>query len=151
MVSFVSVLCLGCLEQSWPFFCNESTHLSNKPECQQKGLNWSISFIPGLFIGYRCPEDLLIRALSWSLFSERGAGELSRQHKNLQQGKQEQQQKRGEDTGWGRGQGQPGGSLVSLVSLHVRFFPHDLVMDGILNGLAYQVFSSWPCHGWDLP
>ena len=58
-------------------FCNESTYLSHKPECQQKGLNWSISFIPGPFIGYQCPGDLLIRVLSWSLFSERGAGELS--------------------------------------------------------------------------
>ena len=57
-------------------FCNESTYLSNKPECQQKGLNWSISFIPGPFIGQQRP-DLLIRVLSWSLFSERGAGELS--------------------------------------------------------------------------
>ena len=58
-------------------FCNESTHLSNKPECQQKSLNWSISFIPGPFVGYQHPGDLLIRVLSWSLFSERGAGELS--------------------------------------------------------------------------
>ena len=54
-------------------FCNGSTHLSNKPECQQKGLNWSIPFILGSFIGYQCPGDLLLRVLSWSLFSERGA------------------------------------------------------------------------------
>ena len=58
-------------------FFNGSTHLSNKPECQQKGLNWSISFIPVPFIGYQDPGDLIIRVLSWSLFSERGAGELS--------------------------------------------------------------------------
>ena len=58
-------------------FCIGSTHLSNKPECQQKGLRWSISFIPGPFIGYQHPGHLLIRVLSWSLFSERGAGELS--------------------------------------------------------------------------
>ena len=58
-------------------FCNRSKHLSNKPECQQKGLNWSLSFIPGPFIGYQSLGDLLIRVLSWSLFSERGAGELS--------------------------------------------------------------------------
>ena len=58
-------------------FCNGSTYLSNKPECQQKGLNWSISFIPGPFIGYQRPGDLLVRVLSCSLFSERGAGELS--------------------------------------------------------------------------
>ena len=32
---------------------------------------------PWPFIGYQCPGDLLIRVLSWSLFSERGAGELS--------------------------------------------------------------------------
>ena len=77
IVSFVSVLCLGCLEQSWSIFCNGSTCLSNKPECQQKGLNWSISFIPGPFIGYQRLGDLLTSVLSWSLFSERGAGELS--------------------------------------------------------------------------
>ena len=52
-------------------FCNESTYLSHKPECQQKGLNGSISFIPGPFIGYQHPGDLLIRILSWR------AGELS--------------------------------------------------------------------------
>ena len=42
-----------------------------------KCLNGSISFIPGPFIGYQCPGDLLIRVLSWSSFSERGAGEIS--------------------------------------------------------------------------
>ena len=57
--------------------CNESTLLSNKPECQLKGLNGSISFIPGPLIGYQHPGDLLINILSWSLFNERGAGELS--------------------------------------------------------------------------
>ena len=57
-------------------FCNETTYLSHKPECQQKGLNGSISFIPGPFIGYQRPGDLLIRVLSWSSFSERGAGVL---------------------------------------------------------------------------
>ena len=56
-------------------FCNGSAHLSNKPECQQKGLNRSISFIPVPFIGQQHPGDLLIRVLNWSLFSERGAGE----------------------------------------------------------------------------
>ena len=58
-------------------FCNDNIHLSNKPECQQKGLNWSISLIPGPFIGYQRLGDLFIRVLSWSLFKERGAGELS--------------------------------------------------------------------------
>ena len=58
-------------------FCNRSIHLSNKPECQPKDLNWSISFIPVPFIWYQGPGDLLIRVLSWSLFSERGAGEIS--------------------------------------------------------------------------
>ena len=58
-------------------FCNESTHLSNKPECQQKGLNGSISFIPGPFIGYQRLGHLLIGVLSWSSFNERGAGKLS--------------------------------------------------------------------------
>ena len=42
-----------------------------------KCLNGSISFISVPFIGYQCPGDLLIRVLSWSSFSERGAGVLS--------------------------------------------------------------------------
>ena len=36
---------------------------------------------------------------------------------------------KGEDTGWDRGRGHPGGSLI-------------------LDGLACQVLSSWPRHGW---
>ena len=68
---------LGMFRTIMSIFCNESTHLLNKPECQQKCLNWSISFIPGPFIGYQHLGDLLIRVLSWSLFNERGAGELS--------------------------------------------------------------------------
>ena len=133
----------------WAVVCI-STHLLNKPECQQKGFylkhflhSWPLHrepvsrrFIKGFYVG---------------LYLVKEEQESSRrQHKNLQQGKQEQQQKSGEDTGWGRGWGQPGGSLVSWMALHVRFFPHDLIMDGILNGLECQVFSSWPRHGWDL-
>ena len=52
-------------------------HIYQTPECQQKGLNWSISFFLGPFIGYQRLGDLLIRVLSWSLFNERGTGELS--------------------------------------------------------------------------
>ena len=50
-------------------------------------------------------------------------------------------EKRGEDTGWGSGQGQPGVSLI-LDGLAVRFFPHELIMDGVTDGLACPVFSS---------
>ena len=118
----------------------------------KKGLNWSIFFIPGSFIGYQHLGDLLIRVLSWSLFNERGAGELSAGNTRIcSRANKNNSRKRGEDTAWGRGWGQPGGSLVSWTALRVRFFPHDLVMDGILNDLACQVFSSWPRHGWDLP
>ena len=120
--------------------CNRSTHMPNKPECQQKGLNWSISFIFGPFIGYQRLGDLLIRVLSWSSFNERGAGELlagntricSRANKN-------NSRKRGEDTRWGRGWGQPGGSLVPWTALHVRSFPHDLVMGGISHNGSWQI------------
>ena len=34
-------------------------------------------FKPDRFIGYQRSGDLLVRVLSWSSFSERGAGELS--------------------------------------------------------------------------
>ena len=111
-------------------FCNESTFLSHKPECQQKSLNWSISFIPGPFIGYQHPGGLLIRALSWSLFSERGAGELSAGNTRIRsRANKNNSRKGGRIQGGGRGPGQPGGSLI-------------------LDGLACQVFSSWPRHGW---
>ena len=95
-----------------------------------KYLNGSISFIPGPFIGYQRPGHLLIRVLSWSLFSERGAGELSAGNTRIcNRANKNSSRKRVEDPGWGRGRGQPGGSLI-------------------LDGLACQVFSSWPPHGW---
>ena len=108
--------------------CNEITHLTKKPECQQNV--WMEAFpSSGPFIGYQHPGDLLIRVLSWSSFSERGAGELSSGNARIRSRANENSRKRGEDTGWGRGRGQPGGSLI-------------------LDGLACQVFSSWPHHGW---
>ena len=96
-----------------------STHLPNKPECQQKGF----------YLKYFLHE-------MW----KRSRRTLGRQHKNLQQGEQEQQQKRGEDTGWGRGRGQPGGSLVSWMAFRVRFFPHDLIMGGISHNGSRQCY-----------
>ena len=122
-------------------FCNENTHLSNKPECQQKGLNWSISFIPGPFIGYRRPGDLLVRVLSWSSFSERRAGELSAGNTRIHSRANKNNSRKG-----GRIQGgvEAGGNLEGPLyperSCVVRSFPHDLVMGGILNGLACHVF-----------
>ena len=109
--------------------CNEITHLSKKPECQQNV--WMEAFpSSGPFIGYQHPGDLLIRVLSWSSFSEIGAGELSAGNTRIRsRANKNNSRKRGEDTGWGRGRGQPGGSLI-------------------LDGLACQVFSSWPHHGW---
>ena len=110
--------------------CNESTHLSNKPECQQRGLNWSISFIPGPFIGYQHWGDLLIRVLSWSLFSERGAGELSagntricsRENKNTTR----------------KGGGRIQGGVEAEANWRVPY-PRRPCLSG---------FSSWPRHGW---
>ena len=83
--------------------------MPNKPECQQKGfeLKHFLHLWPLQRLG-----DLVIRVLSWSSFSERGAVSSWQATHNLQQGEQEQQ-KRGEDAGWGRGRGQLGGSLVS--------------------------------------
>ena len=121
-------------------FFNGSTHLSNKPECQQKGLNWSISFIPGPFIGYQHPGDLLVRVLSWSSSSERGAGELSAGNTRICSRANKNNSRKGEDTGWGRGWGQPGQSLVSWTALPVRS-SHDLVMGGIShNGSRDRAF-----------
>ena len=66
--------------------------------------------------------------------------ESSRQAtQNLQQGEQEQQ-KRGEDAGWGRGRGQLGGSPVSWPALRVRS-SHDLVMGGISHSGSRQDFK----------
>ena len=112
--------------------CNESTHLSNKLECQLKGLNWSISFIPGPFIGYQRPGDLLIRVLSWFSFSERGAGELSAGNTRIRsRANKNHSRKGGRIQGGVEAEANLGGSLI-------------------LDGLACQVFSSWPRHGWGL-
>ena len=107
-----------------------------------KRLNASISFISGPFIGYQHSEDLLIRVLSWSSFSERGAGELSAGNTRIcSRANKNNSRKTGEDTRWGRGRGQPGGSLI-LDDLACQVFSCDLVMDGVLDGLACLVFSS---------
>ena len=80
-------------------FGNGSTHTSNKPERQQKCLNTSISFIPGPFRGYQHPGGLLVRVLSWSLFSERGAGEPSAGNTRTCSGVNRTAAEMGEDTG----------------------------------------------------
>ena len=138
-------------------FCNESTHLSNKPECQQKGLNWSISFIPGPFIGYQDPGDLIIRVLSWSLFSERWAGELLEGNTRICSRANKNSSRKG-----GRIQGGveaeanlecslypewpcvSGFFLMTLswmgswTALHVRYFLHDLIMGRISHNGSRQ-------------
>ena len=55
--------------------------MPNKPECQQKGfeLKHFLHLWPLQRLG-----DLLIRVLSWSSFSERGAGELSAGNTRIQ-------------------------------------------------------------------
>ena len=142
-------------------FCNVSTHLSNKPECQQRGLNWSISFIPGHFIGYQHPGDLLISVLSWSLFNERGAGELSAGNTRTWSRANKSNNRKG-----GRIQGgveaeanlesplypeRPcvsGFFLMTLswmgswTALPVRYFLHDLVMGGISHSGSRQA-TEW--------
>ena len=103
-----------------------------------KCLNGSISFISGPFIGYQCPEDLLIRVLSWSLFSERGAGELlagntrirSRANKNSSR-------KGGRIQGGVEAEANLEGPL-SQTALPARYFLHDLVTGGTSHNGSRQ-------------
>ena len=123
-------------------FCNGSAHLSNTPECQQKGLNRSISFIPVPFIGQQHPGDLLIRVLNWSLFSERGAGEHSAGNIRIcSRANKNNSRIGGRIQGGVEAEANLQGPL-SQTALPVRFFPHDFVMDGVPDGLACLVFSS---------
>ena len=123
-------------------FCSGSTRLSNKPECQQRGLNRSISFIPVPFIGFQCPGDLLIRVLSWSSFSERGAGELSAANTRIcSRVNKINSRKAGKIQGGVEAEANLEAPL-SQTALPVRFFPRDLIVDGVPDGLACPVFSS---------
>ena len=138
-------------------FCNRSIHLSNKPECQPKGLNWSISFVPGPFIGYRHLGDLLIRVLSWSLISERGAGELSAGNTRIcSRASKNNSRKGGRIQGGVEAEANLEGPLYperppvsgfflmtsswmgSWAALPVRYFLHDLVMGGISHNGSQQ-------------
>ena len=48
----------------WAVMCI-STHLPNRLECQQRGLNWITPFILYNLIGSHHPGDLLAKVLSW--------------------------------------------------------------------------------------
>ena len=150
--------------------CNESTHLSNKPECQQKGLNWSISFNPCPFIGYQHPGDLLVRVLSWSLFSERRAGELSAGNTRISSRANKNSSRKG-----GRIQGgveaeanledplYPGQPCLSgfflmtsswmgsRTALPVQYFLHDLIMGGISHNGSQHPRPNRTSGSWGHP
>ena len=120
-------------------FCNESTHLSNKPDCQQKGLNRSISFIPGPFIGYQCPGDLLISILSWSSFSERGAGELLAGSTRIHSRANKNNSRKGERIQGGvEAEANLEGPL-SQTAVPAWYFLHDLVTGGTSHNGSQQV------------
>ena len=129
--------------------CNESTHLSNKPECQLKGLNGSISFIPGPFIGYQRLGNLLIRVLSWSLFNERGAGELSAGNTRIRSRANKNNSRKGERIQGGvEAEANLEGPL-SQTALPARYFLHDLVMGGTShNGPQHETV---PLTVWSAP
>ena len=141
LCAYQGLLWSGSLCYLWLRWCEQSCALV--PICQtsqsasKRVLTWNISFIPGPFIGNQRPGDLLIRVLCWSLFSERGAGELSAGNAKICNRTDKDNSKR-EATGWGRGQGQPGGSLVAWTALHFRSSPHDLVMAGISHNGSRQ-------------
>ena len=119
-------LWLRCCEQS----CSLVRICQTSQSASKRVFSWNISFIPGPFLGNQHPGDLLSRVLFWSLYSEGGAGELSAATQGSATG-QTGQQEEGEHTGWGRGRGQPGGSLVAWTALCFRSSPHELVMGGI--------------------
>ena len=144
-------------------------HIYQTPECQQKGLNWSISFFLGPFIGYQRLGDLLIRVLSWSLFNERGTGELSAGNTRICSRANKNNSRKG-----GRIQGgveaeanldperpcvsgfflMTSSWMGSWMALRVSFFPHDLVMGGISHNVSQQssislyLLCGWSIHYW---
>ena len=95
-----------------------------------KCLNGSISFIPGPLIGYQHPGDLLISVLSWSLFNERGAGELSAGNTRIHTRANKNSSRNG------------GGCRVGQRPRPTWRVPY------VLDGLVCQGFSSCPRHGW---
>ena len=77
-----------------------------------KGFELKHFLHPWALRGYQHPGDLLIRVLSWSSFSERGAGELSAGNTRIRsRANKNNRRKRGEDTGWGRGEANLEGPL----------------------------------------
>ena len=150
IVAFVSVLCLGCLEQSWAFFAMGVLIYQTRQNA--KGFDWSISFIPGPFIEYQHLGVLLIRVLSWSLFNEWGAGELSAGNTRICSRANKNNNRKGRRIQGGvEAKANLKGPLYAERPCVSGFFLHDLIIDGTLNSFACQVFSSWPRHGWDLP
>ena len=120
-------LWLRCCEQSRALvrICQTSQSASKRV------FTWNISFIPGPFIGNQCPGDLLIRVLGWSLFSERGAGELSAGNEKICNRMNKDSSKKRRMQGWVEARVNLGGSLVAWTVLCFRSSPHDLVMGGI--------------------
>ena len=111
----------------WAVMCI-STHLPSRLECQQRGLNWNAPFILDNLIAYHCPGGILIKVLSWFCL-EIGEGLLPVSRKL-------------------------GSSLIQQASERqrssLRWAPGQLFeIPEVLICLACQIFSSWPCHGWN--
>ena len=120
-----------------------------------KGFELKHFFIPGPFIGYQHLRDLLIRVLSWSLFSERGAGELSAGNTRICSRANKNSRKGGKIQGGVEAEANLEGPLYpelpcmlsfflmtsswmgSWMALPVRYFLHDLVMGEISH------YGSW--------
>ena len=134
--AYQGLLWSGSLCCLWLRCCERSCALvricQTSQSASKRVFAWNISFIPGPFIGNQRPGDLLIRVLCWSLFSERGTGEFSAGKAKIR-------------TGRTRTTTRGGVYRVGLRPGSTWRVPCSL------NSLAFQVFSSWPCHGWDLP
>ena len=122
-------LWLRCCEQS----CALVRICQTIQSASKKVFTWNISFIPGRFIGNQCPGDLLIRVLSWSLFGERGAGDLSAGNTRIFSRANKNNSRRG---------GRIQGGVEAEANVEGPLYPEQPCVSG---------FSSWPCHGWDLP
>ena len=136
LCAYQGLLWSGSLYCLWLRCCEQSCALVRICQTSQSAsksiFTWNISFIPGPFIGNQRPGDLLIRVLCWSLFSERGARELSAGNAKIRNRMNKDNSKRGRLQG-----GVEAGSTWRVPCS--------------LNSLVFQDFSSWPCHGWDLP
>ena len=127
--SVIRFFMLFMIKVSWAVMCI-STHLPGRLGCQQRGLNGNTPFILDNLIVYHRPAGILTKVLGWFCL-ERNLGRPSTRVTEIRE--------------WS--------NVASIRKTEIIFKvgPGQLFeIPEVLICLAYQAFSSWPCHGWDL-